>query len=187
MCSYKTYSWNTIERTAVDFQFVNRAYSSLTKNEHDPITGCTICDQDQVEISVATLPAFKVCYLIASELRTVLENLISQGAPVFEVVGYRVGKTRGEVDEWGNRTEFSNHSFGVAFDINPDSNGLYDDCIKFNEQCRLIKGGQWHPDRSGSLTENGTTVLAMENIGFIWGGKITGKQKDFMHFSLTGY
>lgn len=88
---------------------------------------------------------------------------------------------------WVIEPGFSNHSFGVAFDINPGFNGLYDNCIKFSELCRLIKGGDWHPHRPGSLTENGPIVQAPKNIGFIWGGKIAGKQKDFMHFSPTGY
>lgn len=171
----------------MDFQSVSHLYSEIKENEIDPITGCTVCKEDQVEIDIASIPSFKVCYLIAPNLKTILVDLLSSDEPVFEIVGYRVGKTRGEIDDLGNRTVFSNHSFGIAVDINPDINGLYDNCLNFSQECRLIKGGQWQPNHPGSMTENSMIVHAMEGIGFLWGGKISGKQKDFMHFSPTGY
>lgn len=110
-CSYKTYSWNTVERKAVEFQFISHAYSSISEIEIDPTTGCTVCEEDQVEISIAPLPSFKVCHLLASDLKMVVEDLLSQGEPVFDVVGYRVGKTRGEIDDLGNRTGFQQSLF----------------------------------------------------------------------------
>jgi hypothetical protein len=98
-----------------------------------------------------------------------------------------VGKTRGDVDANGVRTEFSNHSFGIALDINPGSNGLYENCIVFNQDCRLIRGGHRDPARAESLHAGSNIVRAIEDIGLKWGGEIDGKQKDFMHFSPTGY
>lgn len=53
--------------------------------------------------------------------------------------------------------------------------------------CRLIRGGDWIPTREGALTENSVIVEAVKSIGLEWGGKIPGKQKDFLHFSPTGY
>lgn len=114
-------------------------------------------------------------------------RLLKQGEPVRNITGYRVGKTRGEADENGIRTQFSNHAFGVAIDMNPESNGLYDNCVVFNESCRLIRGGPWDPEQQESLTQDSNIVYALESLGLNWGGEILGKQKDFMHFSPRGY
>jgi hypothetical protein len=96
-------------------------------------------------------------------------------------------KSRGAADGNGNRIGFSNHSFGTAIDINPEQNGLYDNCITFGPQCRLLRGGEWRPGTPGTLDKNGDIVTLFKQAGFQWGGEIVGKQKDFMHFSLTGY
>jgi hypothetical protein len=125
--------------------------------------------------------------LLAAELEHILIELIDQGEPVEHIDGYRVGRTRGDVDNTGQRTRFSNHSFGIAIDINPQSNGLYDNCVEFNADCRLIRGGHWSPEFATSIQADGRIVYAMESMGLKWGGEILGKQKDFMHFSPTGY
>ena len=186
-CSYKTYSWNTIKKKAVNHETVKKPYAELTDEEVDAFTGCSVCEQDQRIIDVPPLKPFKVCHILAPRVRSIVEVLIRQGEPVHSVSGYRVGKTRGDIDQDGNRTQFSNHSSGVAIDLNPEQNGLYDNCISFNESCRLIRGGHWSPADEASLKEDGTVVEAMENLGLKWGGQILGKQKDFMHFSPTGY
>ena len=95
--------------------------------------------------------------------------------------------TRGKVDAESNRTQFSNHSFGIALDINDEQNGLYGQCFSFGPQCKLRKGGPWRPDQFASLVEDGDIVQSMKALGFKWGGEIQGRQKDFMHFSPTGY
>ena len=187
MCTYTTYKWNTISRKAVDFKTVQHPYSDLQSFEIDEQTGCTVCEEDQVVIQIGDLPAFKVCKHFAFDIENTLNQLWSDNQPVNKIVAYRVGMTRGEVDEQGNRTGFSNHSFGIALDINDEQNGLYDQCITFNENCRLRKGGKWSPDQFGSLTPDSEIVKAFKSIGLKWGGEIAGKQKDFMHFSPTGY
>lgn len=187
LCTYQTYNWNVERREATAVQTVQHAYSELSAEEIDPITGCTVCQEDQVEMRLPGLEPFKVCRYLEPKLRPVLLDLLERQEPVYKVIGYRVGKTRGKVDGQGNRTGFSNHSYGVAIDINPEQNGLYDNCIEYGPACRLIKGGAWHPEKPGSWTEGSTVVQAMESLGLKWGGKIAGRQKDFMHFSLTGY
>jgi hypothetical protein len=112
---------------------------------------------------------------------------MENGERIFSVVGYRVGMTRGNFDALGNRTRFSNHSFGIAIDINEQQNGLYDRCITFGPACRLRRGGNWIPGQEGSLTPESPVVKAMKRIGMKWGGEIEGHQKDFMHFSPSGY
>jgi hypothetical protein len=187
-CTYSTYKWNTQQRKAVQFERVEKWYSQVEAREIDEQTGCTVCEQDQTTVSLPGIEAFKVCRIVAKSLRDALAVLIQNGEPINSIIGYRVGMTRGDVDLEGNRTGFSNHSFGVAIDINPDSNGLYDDCILFNDTCRLIKGGPWRPgsDRF-SLHSESHIVKKMKAAGFLWGGEIQGRQKDFMHFSLSGY
>ena len=186
-CSYETSIWNVIEKRSVSAKKVEHAYSELIPEEIDPATGCTVCSEDQELVSVPPLQPFHVCYRIAPRVRRVLSHLMQKGAPIKTVVGYRVIKSRGAVDGNGNRTGFSNHSFGTAIDINPELNGLYDDCVEFGPQCRLLRGGEWRPGVAGTLEKDGDIVTSFKQERFKWGGEIAGKQKDFMHFSLTGY
>lgn len=187
-CSYESYSWNVRLKRAVNIFHVRHAYSKLTKEEIDPVTGCTVCLEDQVKMKIAGVPSFRICRKLAPVLKPTLEHLAHDGFPLYRIVGYRPGKTRGDVDANGNRTRFSNHAYGAALDIDPGQNGLYDDCIRFGPQCKLIMGGAWQPgENPASLLPNGKVVRAMRAIGFKWGGEIKGRQKDFMHFSISGY
>ena len=186
-CTYQTYKWNVKLKRAVEIKQVQHSYSSLEQFEVDSQTGCTVCQEDQVTINLPGIKPFSVCRLIANDLNQTLRNLIHSGELIYEVTGYRVGMTRGEVDNNFNRTRFSNHSFGIALDINPAQNGLYDQCQVFSESCRLLRGGPWRPGYMGSLTKDSQIVRQLTRLGFNWGGLIQGKQKDFMHFSPTGY
>lgn len=186
-CTYQTYKWNVKEKSAVEIRQVKHSYSSLRNYEIDPDTGCSVCSEDQVSIELPGIKAFSICKYLANDIRHELFALINSGEKISSITGYRVGMTRGEVDASFNRTRFSNHSFGIAMDINPQQNGLYDHCIQFNKSCRLIRGGPWKPGYIGSLTKNGAVVTSLQQIGLLWGGLIQGKQKDFMHFSPSGY
>ncbi len=186
-CSYTTYQWNIRLKKAVKFRRVTHAYSSLSENEINTETGCTVCQQDQMVLKIKGLPAIRVCKRLAPKIRYILSRAQHEGFVFKTITAYRVGMTKGEVDKEGNRTEFSNHSFGIAIDINAEQNGLYDHCIQFSKKCRLRKGGKWQPGVTGTLTKSSILVKLMEENGFKWGGKIKGRQKDFMHFSPTGY
>ncbi len=186
-CTYVLQTWNVNSKASVKSQKVRHPYKELTPAEIEPLTGCTICSEDQETISIPPLPPFSVCFKLAPKIRSLAEYLVKKGEPLQTVVAYHVIKSRGPVDVTGNRTEFSNHSFGTAIDINPELNGLYDNCIKFGPECRLIRGGEWRPGVPGTLEKNGDIVTMFKQAGFLWGGEIAGKQKDFMHFSLTGY
>lgn len=187
LCTYTTYQWNVDRKKAVNFKTVKHPYSALDDYEFDPVTGCSVCEEDQTIVKISNLPPFKICKHLAGDIYYQLSQLLNSDEPLNKVVGYRVGMTRGDVDETGNRTQFSNHSFGIALDINDEQNGLYDHCYVFGSQCRLRKGGTWDPNHPASLTENSSIVLTMKRIGFKWGGEIKGQQKDFMHFSPSGY
>lgn len=187
LCTYSTYTWNIFSKKAENFTHVRKPYSDLLEEEIDASTGCSLCQEDQVEILIDDVPPFKVCKYVATDIKTALEESIALGQTVINVVGYRVGKTKGKVDQQGNRTQYSHHSFGTAIDVNPEYNGLYKNCVKYNASCILIKGGAWSPHRLESLTADSHLVRILKTIGFKWGGEIRGKQKDFMHFSHTGY
>jgi hypothetical protein len=187
-CSYQSYQWSTIEKRAVNRHTVSHPYYQLTTEEIDPVTGCSVCREDQIELTLPGLAPFQVCKILSASIEEALLDLIAAGEPIEQVIGYRVGKTRGKPDEQGLRTAFSNHSYGVAIDINPQHNGLYDHCIHYGPECRLIRGGKWQPhNQHFSLNPDGPVVSRFKQEGFRWGGEIPGKQKDFMHFSPSGY
>jgi hypothetical protein len=187
-CHYQDWRWNVIQKSVVQRIQVVKPYAEITTEEHDPLSGCSVCREDQQAITIQGLPEFLVCKKIASQIQNSLQQLIRNGEKINSVIGYRVGRTRGPVDAQGNRTEFSNHSFGIAIDINTEHNGLYNNCVHYNAQCRLTRGGPWLPGKDPfSLEANGKIVNLFKAAGFKWGGEIAGQQKDFMHFSLTGY
>lgn len=160
----------------------------LLSDELDVQSGCSVCAEDQQAIKLDGLPEFSVCKRYAPIVRDTLLRLMHQGEKIDSVIGYLVGRTRGELDAQGNRTGFSNHSFGIAIDINTRHNGLYDNCVRFGPQCRLLRAGPWHPGEDPySLQRDGLIVSTFKQAGFKWGGEIEGQQKDFMHFSPTGY
>jgi hypothetical protein len=186
-CTYEMSVWNVNQKRSADRKVIRHPYSELTSQEIDLSTGCTVCREDQEQIHVPPYPVFFVCHKIATRVKAVFEELRRSNASVFVAVGYHAIKSRGVSDRIGNRTEFSNHSYGTAIDINPEQNGLYDRCPEFGPDCRLLRGGEWRAGVPGTLEHKGEIVRVMKKMGFGWGGEIAGNQKDFMHFSLTGY
>ncbi len=180
---YNSYQWSTLEKRAVNHQQISQPYSELSIDEVDRFTGCSVCREDQVEIRLPGVEPFLVCHVVAPAIEAALRELIADGGPIHQVLGYRVGMTRGDPDENGLRSRFSNHSFGVAIDINPQHNGLYYRCITFAPECRLLRGGHWQPQlEAASLHADGAVVRRLKHEGFRWGGEIHGRQKDFIHF-----
>lgn len=186
-CTYEMKIWNVNTGSSVNQKIIRHSYNDLKTEEVDPLTGCTVCSEDQTLIDIPPLKPFTVCSKIAPQVRDAVTSLTKSGMPIHAIVGYHVIKSRGAADGNGNRTGFSNHSFGTAIDINPELNGLYDNCVVFGPQCRLLRGGEWRPGLPGALDKNSEIVKTFKKAGFQWGGEIAGKQKDFMHFSLTGY
>ena len=187
-CNYSSYSWNTITKQAEDHTTVSKPYSALLPDEIDAGTGCSVCIEDQRSLRVAGLKPFKLCKVIANQVESNLNRAVAQGFVITELTGYRVGRTRGDVDANGKRSGFSNHSFGIAIDVNPGSNGLYENCLEYSQDCVLRRGGKWQPEINlESISAEGDLVKMMKASGFKWGGEIMGRQKDFMHFSISGY
>jgi hypothetical protein len=165
---------------------VDKPRAELTDQEQGPL-GCTPCREDQVEVTLRNGLEFLACAKLAKPLGEALDAAIERGQDIGTVVGYRAQMSKGPADRDGNRTQLSNHAFGVAIDVNEGQNGLYDQCVTWSPACRLIKGGPYRPGEKGSIESDSPLVAAMKAIGLEWGGRIAGKQKDFMHFSPSGY
>ena len=187
VCTYSTWKWHVQGKRTDEHKNITKQCNELTIEEKDPNSNCTVCQEDQKTITIKGLPRFKICKFYEKIIIKALKNVIKKGFPINTIIGYRVGKSKGGIDEYGYRKEFSFHSFGTAIDINPELNGLYYNCDIPNPKCKLIMGGAWDPQRPGTITEEGIVYRELTSIGFKWGGSIAGKQKDFMHFSLVGY
>lgn len=185
-CTYETWDWDVNQRKAVNHQQVRKSKAVLTPEEKGSLPGCTVCEEDQIDIQIQGVPPFKICKILQIQLNRALQKVVQEGFPLFSIVGYRVGKSKGPLDSLGRRTQFSNHSYGTAIDFNSERNGLYDACIHFGPQCRLIRGGDYQVGRPGTITRDSGLYRALKVEGFKWGGEIQAKQKDFMHFSQTG-
>jgi hypothetical protein len=186
-CTYETWDWDATQRKAVNFRKVKKPASELTSEERGDVAGCTVCREDQGEVRIGSLAPFLVCKNFEERIRRGIAQAIADGFAIETITGYRPGKSKGPLNAVGQRTLFSNHSFGTAIDFNPAKNGLYDFCVVFGPACKLIRGGTYSVGVSGTVTADSALYRAMKKEGFKWGGEIAGKQKDFMHFSLTGY
>lgn len=186
-CTYETWDWNVNTKTSVNHRKVEKPDFKLDSSEIGDAKGCRVCSEDQVEIKLLGLAPIQVCAVYAETIKSALKKVIASGFPIRTLVGYRVGKSRGPVSSEGLRTQFSNHSYGIAIDINEEFNGLYSQCVKFDSNCILVRGGPYQPQSPFGISPDSLLVRTLSNIGFQWGGTIKGTQKDFMHFSLNGY
>jgi hypothetical protein len=202
VCTYSSYDWSMERRGPVNRRQVRKSYADLEEDERDPDEpGCTVCRQDQVEIDLqelgfARVGSVTVCRVFAERLVLALRQVAAAGDfEIGQIQGYRVGRTRGPVKD-GVRTVLSNHSYGTAIDINRSHNGLYTRCSidkvtrRALRSCRLSMGGSWNPSRfpRRTVVPGGTLHTALTQVlGWRWGGEISGKIRDLMHFSLTGY
>jgi hypothetical protein len=185
-CTYSTWDWNTKTKRAENHRTVVNPYAELTAAEKDPHSNCTVCEEDQVSISMEGVPQFSVCKNYADDVKKTIKKIVDAGFPVKSIISYRVGKSKGDIDAKGLRTQFSNHSFGTALDINAEQNGLYTNCYEFGKKCQLLRGGHWQQDVPGTITKDSVAYKSFAEIGWHWAGELQGRQKDFMHFSLSG-
>lgn len=201
-CTYSTYAWSSAEGRATNRARIEKAYAEVTDDERSPDDPrCSVCEEDQVAVTTPALEAdgvgtISVCWAHAERIEAALREIGESGQFRFvDAVGYRPGRTRGAIVD-GVRTEWSNHAFGTAVDINAAHNGLYRSCNvdPVDEAaisgCSLGVGGAWRPSRSPdvSIVRGGVVYEAMvETAGWRWGGDIAGSTRDLMHFSLTGY
>lgn len=185
-CTYSTWAWNTRTKRSEGHRKVTKSYSELSDAERDPHSDCTVCEEDQTPIAIDGISQFQICRHYADVVRRTLQTIQASGFPIQSISAYRVGLSKGPIDKKGHRTQFSHHSFGTAIDINAEINGLYTNCYEFNGGCRLLRGGPWRPGRPGTVTQDSIAYRAFREAGWKWGGELVGRQKDFMHFSLSG-
>lgn len=186
-CSYTYSRFHVATRTSKKINPVRTVKSKLSQEMYHS-NGCSICLEDQTRVTLKNGVSFLVCKKVARTVESVLNKALVNGTLIEEVVAYRPQMSRGKIDKDGYRTQLSNHSFGVAVDVNPRSNGLYNNCVHWSSNCRLIQGGKWSPfEDSYSISEKSFLVKEFKRNNYLWGGQIKGKQKDFMHFSPSGY
>ncbi|HVE13123.1 MAG TPA: M15 family metallopeptidase [Elusimicrobiota bacterium] len=186
-CSYEYSVWNVKRKTSSRRVKVDKPYAELTAAERSP-EGCTPCREDQDEVTLSNGLRFQACRKLAPAFQKALELALAGGQRIVTVVGYRAQMSRGEADAHGDRTVLSNHAFGSALDLNEEHNGLYENCEAWSPRCRLRKDGPYKPGVDPlSFTDESPVVKALGEAGFHWGGRIAGRQKDFMHFSPSGY
>lgn len=165
---------------------VSKDSNLLDKKEKGPL-GCTICEEDQKKITLKNQISFLICHKIADKVQKAMNQILSQGLEIKTVIAYRPSISKGELNSKGERTLFSNHAYGVAFDINENFNGLYENCLHWNSACILRKAGRYEPSNPLSIKEGDPFTRILKANGFMWGGAIAGQQKDFMHFSPDGH
>ena len=176
--------WNTIERRASARVQVNKPISALTSEEMGPF-GCTPCQHDQSTTALSNGLPVTLCRHIAKRVLHSLNQSIEVGSQIQEILGYRASVSRGAADPAGNRTLLSLHAYGTAVDINESWNGLYDRCVNWGPDCRLIKGGPHSAKDLRSLSAYDPVVSGLKKLGMSWGGELIGLQKDFMHFAFS--
>lgn len=200
-CTYSAYAWDTKKGKTTNHFDVSKPYDEVTDDERDPnVPECTICREDQVLIDPhdigISLPPIRICHVYAEQVKNALAEINSSGKfDIEKLEGYRPGKTRGAVDKDGLRTQWSQHSFGTAIDINSHRNAIYSGCpakltgkAEEVKNCRRGIGGDWKPEKQPrvSIVKDGVVYKAMTQF-WKWGGEIDGSTKDIMHFSVTGY
>lgn len=186
-CQYDLYRYNVKRKMIEGPERIVKNRSELAADMVDPETGCSVCEEDQVAITLYNGISLKVCRYVATRVERALNKTLLSGFQIQEATGYIVKQTRGGVDGEGYRTKLSNHSFGLSIDVNRAHNGLYENCYQFDDRCSLAHGGRWSVSNKLSITSSGQLVKSFAEYGFLWGGQIKGAQKDFMHFSPTGY
>lgn len=81
-CSYDSYQWSTVEKRSVNHQHISHPYNQLQPEERDSLTGCTVCQEDQVKISLPGIKPFRVCKVIAPKIIRALGDLIQSGETI---------------------------------------------------------------------------------------------------------
>jgi hypothetical protein len=80
-------------------------------------------------------------------------------------------------------TEYSQHAYGLAIDLNPFQNPYQRDDVVLPELASAYLDRDWR--RPGMITPTGQVVRAFASVGWEWGGDWSAT-KDYQHFSLTG-
>lgn len=80
-------------------------------------------------------------------------------------------------------TEYSQHAYGLAVDLNPFQNPYQRGDVVLPELASAYLARDWL--RPGMVTPEGPAVRAFSSIGWEWGGDWSAT-KDYQHFSVNG-
>jgi len=80
-------------------------------------------------------------------------------------------------------TEYSQHAYGLAVDLNPFQNPYLSGDVVLPELASAYLDREWI--RPGMITPDGPAVRAFASIGWQWGGDWS-SLKDYQHFSQNG-
>lgn len=79
------------------------------------------------------------------------------------------------------RSGTSEHSLGLAIDINPNENYM------IRNDGTVVSGSFWKPGENPySIPADGDVVRIFRKYGFAWGGNAWRSSRDYMHFSYFG-
>lgn len=214
-CTFTENRWHTgngrseLVRRETDFPYDRlKAEGKGYISKVDP--RCSICEQDLVTINLNEIGlggvrvrggSLKMCWAYADQVKNALKAIKdSNQFQIEELVGYRPLRSAGALDEKGRRSGVSGHLYGMAIDLNPAHNGLYNGCQNFdpvanprtpNNGCTKSIGGVWDPSTkpTKSIAHGSIVHQVFTRNGWQWGGTDMpgGRQKDFMDFSRYGY
>ncbi len=80
-------------------------------------------------------------------------------------------------------SDWSEHAYGLAVDINPFHNPYVRDRVVLPERALAYRNRAWH--RPGMIRAGDVVTRAFSRIGWSWGGDWA-SAKDWMHFSRSG-
>ncbi|MGI8408199.1 MAG: M15 family metallopeptidase [Actinomycetota bacterium] len=80
-------------------------------------------------------------------------------------------------------SEWSEHAYGLAVDINPFHNPYVRGDVTLPELAIVYRNRGW--ERPGMIEDGDVVTKAFADIGWGWGGEWQ-SVKDWMHFSLGG-
>ncbi len=107
LCTYETWDWDSIRKKSVNHKKISKPMTELTEEERGQIAGCSVCEEDQEVVRLHSLPPFKVCKKFRDRIVRAVNLAVSSGFPVYTIVGYRVGKSKGPLNSLGQNS--SNH------------------------------------------------------------------------------
>lgn len=108
---------------------------------------------------------------IADRVKTIFQEIYEspEKFPIKSIGGYA----------WRSGT--SEHSLGLAIDINPNENYM------IRNDGTVVSGSFWKPGENPySIPADGDVVRIFRKYGFAWGGNAWRSSRDYMHFSYFG-
>lgn len=113
---------------------------------------------------------------LKTEVQAIFKEMVSVG---FKVIGGNISYRKWGTDSgYKGRFPQSAHTYGHAFDINPDQNYYY------NSKGSIV--GKYYKPGSDPYSVTPTVVNIWKKHGFYWGGDWT-SLKDYMHFSYFNH